>query len=313
MLSGLSILAAAAAAIATTTDVSIPGPNGPLGGALTESAKGAPVVILVPGSGPTDRDGNNALGVAGGVYKQLADALADKGVASLRIDKRGMFSSKAAIPDANRVRLTDYAADVHVWARFLKSRGSDCAWVAGHSEGGLVALVAAQDPADICGIILLAAPGRPMGAILRDQLGPKLPAEMMPPVEAAIVKLEHGETVDPATVPAPVAPLFNHSVQPFMIELARTNPATLAAKIRLPVMIVWGEQDVQVTRADFDALRTARTNARVVVLDGANHLFKTVPAGDTAANLASYADAEAKIDSRLASAIAEFVTARAQP
>ena len=77
--------------------------------------KGAPVVLIIPGSGPTDRDGNNPLGVTAAPYRLLAEALAAKGVSSVRIDKRGMFGSKAAVADRNKVTIGDYAADAHNW------------------------------------------------------------------------------------------------------------------------------------------------------------------------------------------------------
>ena len=303
----MSMLFLAAAAAVATVNVTIPGPQGPLGAALTDPGKAAPALILIPGSGPTDRDGNNPLGVKGGVYRQLGDALAARGVATLRIDKRGMFSSKAAIADGNKVRVADYAADVHAWVKYLKDHGKPCAWLAGHSEGGLVALAAAQDPTDICGLVLIASPGRPLGVILREQLKPKLPPEMMASVDPALAALEKGEHVDPATIPAPVAPLFNPAVQDFLIDLMRTDPAKLAAASRLPMLIVQGEADAQVSVADARALKAARPNARLVLLPRMNHVFKDVDPADTAANLASYGDEAMAIDPVLAETIASFV------
>lgn len=294
-------------AAAATVDVTIPGPAGPLGAAWNDPGKGAPAVILIPGSGPTDLDGNNRLGVRGSVYRQLGDALAAKAIATLRIDKRGMFSSKAAIPDANKVRLADYAGDVRNWVSFVVSKGKPCAWLMGHSEGGLIALAAAQQPAHLCGLILLAAPGRPIGTVLREQLRPKLPADMMASVDVAIHRLEKGEHVDPASVPAPVAPLFNPPVQDFLIDLATTDPAQLAKATTLPMLIVRGESDVQVAAADADALAAARPDAIRVNIPRLNHVFKDVDPADRAANLASYGDEKQAIDPALATTIARFV------
>ena len=131
-----------AAALAATT-VTAPGPNGPLEGTFIDAGASAPVVVIIPGSGPTNRDGNNALGIKPDSYKLLAEALGAKGVSTIRIDKRGMFGSKAAIPDPNKVTIADYAADAHQWASVAKARtGAKCAWLLGHSEGGLVALTA---------------------------------------------------------------------------------------------------------------------------------------------------------------------------
>jgi alpha/beta superfamily hydrolase len=143
------LASAAAWAAPHSAEIQAPGPAGPLAGMLlTAEAPDAPVVLIIPGSGPTDRDGNNPLGVAASTYRLLAEALATKGVTTARIDKRGMFGSKAAIADPNKVTIGDYAADVASWVKMLKERsGRPCIWVAGHSEGGLVALAAAQPKA----------------------------------------------------------------------------------------------------------------------------------------------------------------------
>src|SRR6476620_4570229 len=135
----LSIMIAAAAVAATP--MTVPGPKGGIAGTFVDAGRGSPVVLIIPGSGPTDRDGNNPMGVTAAPYRLLAEALATKGVSSLRADKRGMFASKAAIADANAVTIADYAADAHNWIGMLRERtGANCVWLLGHSEGGLVAL-----------------------------------------------------------------------------------------------------------------------------------------------------------------------------
>ncbi len=118
----MSMLFLAAAAALASSNVTTAGPKGPLAATLIDPGKQAPALILIPGSGPTDRDGNNVMGVSGGIYRRLAEQLAARGVATLRIDKRGMFGSKAAIADANAVTIADYAADVHGWATFMRAR-----------------------------------------------------------------------------------------------------------------------------------------------------------------------------------------------
>ena len=188
---GLMIAAVAAAAI----PMAIPGPHGDLAGTFVGAGKGAPVVLIIPGSGPTDRDGNNAMGVTAAPYRLLADALATKGVSTLRADKRGMFGSKTAIPDPNAVSIADYAADAHNWAKALRKRtGARCVWLLGHSEGGLIALAAAQQPQDLCGLILVAAPGRKLGTLLREQLQANpANAPLLPQAMAALDSLEAGK------------------------------------------------------------------------------------------------------------------------
>ncbi|MGI8931316.1 MAG: alpha/beta hydrolase [Sphingomicrobium sp.] len=305
----MSVIALLSAAALAASEVTIPGPKGPLAATLIDRAKDAPVVLLIPGSGPTDRNGDNPAGVSGGVYRQLSDQLAARGIASLRIDKRGMFGSKSAIPDANAVTIADYVADVRGWTRFLQARGKRCVWLAGHSEGGIVALAAAQQPKGTCGLILLAAPGRPLGTVLRAQLKPQLPADMFASAEAAIARLERRQRVDPASVPAPLAPLFNPAVQPYLMDLMAHDPAALAAKSKLPMLIVQGETDIQVKVEDARLLAAARPGARLVLVSGINHLWRKAPA-DPAANAATYRDSSIPVDPAVANAIAAFVNAK---
>jgi pimeloyl-ACP methyl ester carboxylesterase len=292
--------------------ISIPGPQGALEGTLRTAGAGTPVVLIIPGSGPTDRDGNNGLG-KGGSYRMLAEALAERGVSTLRVDKRGLFGSRAALANPNAVTIADYASDVHSWAAAASEKtGSLCVWVVGHSEGGLVALTAAQDIKDLCGVITVSAGGRPMGSVMRDQLKSS-PANgsILQPALAAIDTLEEGGSVDAANLPAPLRPLFNPAVQPFYRDVFARDPARLAASLTLPLLIVQGDNDLQVdVAADAEALHKAQPKSTLRVIKGMNHVLKSVPEGDRAANVASYGDPNKPITPEVADAIASFVKAK---
>ena len=294
----------------TTTEIAAPGPSGALRGTLTDPGKrGEPVILIVPGSGPTDRDGNNRLGVAASTYRLLAEALAKDGIASVRIDKRGMFGSAAAIADANAVTVDDYAADVHAWALAITHQtGARCVWVLGHSEGGLVALQAAQRPGGTCGLILVATPGRPMGDILKAQLRANpANAPLLPDADKAIDKLASGVHLDPATLPAPLRPLFPTVVQGFLISAFAIDPAQLIKLVKLPVLILQGTRDLQVEEVDADQLAAAKPDAKLVKLADVNHVLKVVASPDRAANIATYGAADLPLAKAVAPAIAAFV------
>lgn len=285
-----------------------PGPQGRLEGAFTPGAPGSPVLLLVPGSGPTDRDGNGIAGLRPASYRLLAEGLAERGIATLRIDKRGMHGSRAAVPDAEAVTMQDYAADVAAWVATLRRQATArCIWLAGHSEGGLVVLLAAQSVPEICGLVLLATPGRPLGTVLREQLGTALPdGPLRAEALAIIARLEAGQGL-PEAISPPLRPLFRPQVAGFLASLFALDPARLVAGARLPVLVLQGLRDIQVARADAEALAAANPDARLVLLPDVNHVLKTVASDDRAENLAAYADADRPLALGVVDAIAGFV------
>jgi pimeloyl-ACP methyl ester carboxylesterase len=289
------------------------GPLAPLRGTLLSPAKpGAPVVMIVPGSGPTDRDGNNPMGVNAATYRLLARDLAARGIATVRIDKRGMFGSAKAVADANAVTIPDYAADVHSWVGAIRrTTGVPCVWVLGHSEGGLVALTAAQGGREvqgICGLLLVATPGRPVGQVLRDQLRANpANAPILDQALAAITKLEGGGRVDPGSLRPALQPLFNESVQGFLISAFAQDPARLIAATKMPVLVLQGERDLQVGVQDARLLAQAKPAAQLVLLPDTNHVLKAVLTDDPAANMATYANPGQPLAPGVVDAIVRFV------
>jgi pimeloyl-ACP methyl ester carboxylesterase len=305
----MSFIVLAAAAAILTNAITAPGPNGPLEGTIIDAGAKAPVVLILPGSGPTDRDGNNALGITAAPYRLLGEALAKKGVSTVRIDKRGMFGSKAAIPDPNAVTIADYATDTHNWVKALRQRtGAKCAWVLGHSEGGLIALASVQNPEHICGLILVSTAGRPLGDVLREQLRSNpANAPVLADAMKAIDSLEAGKTVDVSAMHPSLQRLFAPQVQPYLIDLMAADPAKLAAAVKVPMLILQGSRDLQVSEVDAQAIARAQPTAKLVIVPTMNHVMKDVGSDDRAANFAAYSDPSLPVDAGLVQAIATFV------
>ncbi|MCE2987012.1 MAG: alpha/beta hydrolase [Phenylobacterium sp.] len=297
-------------ALAAETEITAPGPLGALGGVLSEpSGARRGVVLIIPGSGPTNRDGDSPAGVRAGTYRLLSRCLQEAGFSSARIDKRGMFSSAAAVPDPNRVILSDYAVDIRSWISVLKAReAAPCVWLLGHSEGGLVALVAAQDPRDICGVLLASAPGRRLSDVLREQLQANpANAPILPEALSILGELEQGRRVPGDSVSPVLSPLFRPAVQDFLIDAFSKDPAGLIKAVRKPVLILQGERDLQVLPADARQLSAANPTARLVLLDDANHVLKSVDSNDRAANLAAYQNPQLPLAPDVCPAITEFL------
>ncbi|MEC8533588.1 MAG: alpha/beta hydrolase, partial [Pseudomonadota bacterium] len=189
-------LALALLAGPVSSEVTLPAQPAPLHGTLLAPDSPAAVAVILPGSGPTDRDGNSPMGVSASTYRLLAEGLAAQGIATVRIDKRGIAASAAAGPAEADLRFDAYVADARAWAAEAARRADKpCAWLIGHSEGALVALKAVEGGDDkVCGLVLLSGAGRPAGVVLREQLEKGLPEPLKAPAFAALAELEASRT-----------------------------------------------------------------------------------------------------------------------
>lgn len=281
--------------------------TGDLKGLWLNAGDTTPLILIVPGSGPTDLDGNNPMGVTANSYKLLAEGLAAKGISTVRVDKRGMFSSDGA-GDPNAVTVDIYAQDYKDWSETLTTQtGRSCVYMLGHSEGGMMVSAAAINNKNVCGLILVAAPGRPFGTILREQLKAN-PANVviMKPAFKAIETLEAGERVDTRDMNVALKPLFYPAVQEFLISVMAKDPAELAKEAAKPTLILQGSHDIQVKETDAELLATA-TGGKLVIIDGMNHVLKDSPA-NRMGNMMTYRNPDLPIAPELLETINAFVT-----
>ena len=282
-------------------------PGGKLHGTLELPAAGRapyPVVLIIAGSGPTDRDGNSAaLPGANNSLKYFAEGLAAEGVASLRYDKRGVAESVMAAKSESDLRFDTYIEDAVLWGRKLRGDARFSALVvAGHSEGSLVGAVAAQRlGAD--GFVSVAGAGRRIDVILLEQLKPQFTPEQYAKTEAGFKSLLEGKTIP--DVPADDI-LFRPSVQPYLISWLKYDPAKEVARLGVPVLVTQGTHDLQARPEDAKALAAAKPDARLVLVEGMNHVLKMTPA-DPKQQAASYSDPALPVAPKFLAEVAAFV------
>lgn len=287
----------------TVSEISTP--TGLQGTLLSPGGK-RPVVLIVPGSGPTDRNGNSPLGVGANMYAMLAQGLAEKNIASVRVDKRGMFGSNGA-GDPNKVSISVYADDYRAWIDAIKAQtGVRCVWLLGHSEGALMVSAAAEGRKDVCGLILVSGMGRKMGDVIREQLKANpANAPVLPEALHAIDELEAGRHVDTTGMHPALLPLFAPQIQDYLISMFATDPVEVLRKAGKKSLIVQGTHDIQVSVDDAKLLNKA-PRTRLKLIDGMNHVLKLAPE-DRAGNVATYSDPALPLAPKLVSAIASFI------
>jgi pimeloyl-ACP methyl ester carboxylesterase len=277
----LGLVSCARAAAVREEAVTLATPAGSLAGTLMlpSAAHKLPVALIIAGSGPTDRDGNSAL-IAGhnDSLKMLAQALANAGVASVRYDKRGIAGSAAARPNESELRFDTFVDDARAWADKLKAdpRFSSLI-VVGHSEGSLIGMVAAES-SQADAFVSLAGPAESAQAILRKQLAGKLPPALATENERILTALEHGNLA--GEVSPALNAFYRPGVQPYLISWFRYVPSDRIAALKIPVLIVQGDTDVQVGVEQAQALKAAKPDAVLAIVPGMNHVLKLVAANE---------------------------------
>lgn len=268
-------------------------------------------VVIVAGSGPTDRNGNSALNLNTYCYKLLSDALVEDGYAVVRYDKRAIGQSTIPMEDVPSLLFDDYVDDVEVVVNYLRSEGFERVVIAGHSEGGLIALVVANRGVKVDGLVLLAAPGYPMDQILRTQLQAQLmPQYMALMLQADVVlrSLKAGKPYPDEKIAKELLPLFHSSIQPFLINNMQYDPQQLAKGVECPMLVVCGGNDIQVSRDNGEVIAKAAPNAKLLVFENMTHVMKDWATNDRLEQLVSvYVNSQLPLTEGLVPAISQFI------
>lgn len=268
------------------------------------SDKPVPVVLIISGSGPTDRDGNNPQGGRNDDLRKLAMLLARHGIASVRYDKRGVATGLPLAPDERTLSVEGYVADAEAWARLLKADPHYGPLILlGHSEGALIASLAAPD-AGAAAVISVAGSGRPLDQVIGEQLKGRLPPDLEQRSLQLLQRLKAGQY--DSDVPAPLQVIFRPSVQPYLVSLLRQDPAAAFGRLKVPALIIQGRNDIQVSVADARALKAAKPDAQLVLVDGMNHVMRIV-ADDLKAQVASYNNPNLPLADALSGALTGFI------
>jgi len=236
-------------------------------------------VLILPEAG-ADRDGNESgKEIKPDTYRDLARALAAKGIASVRIDKRGVGASARAIAREDDLRFDVYVDDAVTWIKFLQAQPHvGCVAVFGHSESALVAALAAKK-VKVCAIVEASGASRPFAAVMSSQLKTALDANRMTKddYDRAVKILDQLTAGKPvADPPAKLEPLFRPSVQPYLISWLNVSPVE-ALKTNTPVLILQGSSDLELTPDDPRKLSAAPKNVKVVMIAGGDHDLKVRP------------------------------------
>jgi uncharacterized protein len=262
-----------------------------------------PVALLIAGSGSTDRDGNGPQAKPA-TLKKLAEQLAERKIATLRYDKRGAGGWKPEFGRPEDFRFKDYVDDAVSLVKYLRDSGKfSRVVVAGHSEGGLVAILAARQ-APVDRVVLLVTAARRQGDLLKAQLERRqIPPDMLEPILKAIDGIMAGQTVDPPPRGFSIAP----SMQPGLASAFVIDPVDPLKSIDKPVLIVGGGRDLQVARLDFAALSAASPLAKTLWVPDMNHVLIDVT--DEADNMAAYNQPDRALDTTMVDTVAAFIKA----
>jgi len=279
-------------------------PKGNIAGTLLvpEGKQKWSVVLIIAGSGPTDRNGNQGDLIQTNAYLIVADSLSKKGIASLRYDKRGVGESISAMGLESDLSFEDGINDAAAFIQMLKAdtRFSKVI-VLGHSEGSLIGMVAAEQ-AKADGFISVAGAGERADKVIEQQIKVQSPA-LASKATVLFDSLKMGYTVDP---PAELLMVFRPSVQPYIKSWLKYDPQQEIKKMKIPVLIIQGTTDLQVSVQNAQWLKAADPAATLVIVEQMNHVLKHAGA-DTKENMGTYTNPALPIMTAMVKAIEKFI------
>jgi uncharacterized protein len=264
--------------------------------------KSTDLVIIIAGSGSPDRNGNQA-GMDNNSLRYLGERLAQNDIAAFSFDKRTIALMAAGNLSEKDLTFENFISDVKDIITYFKAKKQyRHIIIAGHSEGSLIGMVAANGNAD--GFISLAGAGRTIDLILAEQIGKQAPY-LKDEVEKDLAILKSGQTFkleNPA-----LGSIFRESVQPYMISWIKYDPTQEIQKLKIPILIINGTKDMQVPVSDAELLKKAKPDAQLKIITNMNHLFKEIKTDNPAENQASYNNPDLPIVPELVMVVNQFI------
>lgn len=277
-----------------------------VGKIVTPKKKGSDkIVLIIAGSGPTDMDGGNNMGMKTNCYKQIAEELALNNISSIRFDKRGIAKSISAAPKTeNEMSFEVMVNDVVDWISLIeKDKRFKNIYIMGHSEGSLIGILAAQKK-NVKGFISLAGTGRSIEIVLKEQLANQLKGDSLILCNAILdsLKLQKAYKNPPSYLNA----LLRESIQPYLMSWFKYDPAVELAKLNFPSLIIQGENDIQVSLVDYQKLSEVDSKNTSKLIKEMNHVLKDAPK-DRNANILTYYDPNLKLSKELMPTIISYI------
>lgn len=314
ILSVVALIATIGAVMAQEQEVAIECDWGLLSGGIVVPEGGSDVaVLIVAGSGPTDRNGNSGAGLNTYSYKMLSDELVKAGVAVMRYDKRGVgLSTLKDVGSYADVVFEDFVADAARCVEYLYAAGFERVVVAGHSEGGAIALhLALREGVEVDSLVLLSAAGFPMDKILNAQLSAQLVPQylgLMMTATNIIQRIKRGEEVALESIPKELLSLFHPSVQKFLCSSMAFDPAELISRVEQPVLIISGGRDIQVTKENAVQLLSKAKRGEHINFENMTHILKDADTSDRIEQLMGvYTNSNLRLTEGLTAAIVKFI------
>jgi len=258
-----------------------------------------PLAILIAGSGPTDRDGNQAL-FKNNSLKYLAEGLAQKGIATFRYDKRVIAQINNATVQEEKMTFEDEVNDALLVVNHFKDKYKKIILI-GHYEGALIGLLVAQKVV-VSKFVSISGAGNSSATLIEEQIGKNAP-QLKEESEKIISQLRKGELVE--NISPYLAPVFRKSVQPYLISWFKYEPTKEIAKLQIPILIVQGTNYLQVEDKEAQLLKEAQPKAQLFLIEGMNHVLKKVKTLEE--NQLSYLNPDLPISGELVEGIASFI------
>ncbi|WP_044403554.1 alpha/beta hydrolase [Lacinutrix sp. Hel_I_90] len=258
------------------------------------------LVIIIAGSGPTDRNGNQNF-LKGNALKKLAEGLSNRNIATFRYDKRIVKQIRNGRVD-NNIMFDDFVKDAASVIDYFKAKDTfNKIYVIGHSQGSLVGILAAKDKAD--GFISLAGAGQSIDQVIIEQVEKTAPM-LIEDTKRVFKLLADGKTTN--DFPPALASIFNKQIQPFISNWMYYKPQEEIKKLDMPILIINGTKDLQVSEAEAELLKDAAPKATLKIIEKMNHVLVPIE-GDNLENSKSYNESSRALSADLFDSIVDFI------